>query len=133
MPVVSGQLVKSNKKMKASKILKVLKLFASLKQMREFERIQLPFIRSLIDFDIIIEIGYAQEQESKFTPKQLFLLKVGSVTTVRRRLAKLTEQGIVTRRINKNDHRSDLLTISSSTLKLLHKYGGVLSCFSMPN
>ena len=38
-----------------------MELFAALKRMREFEKLQMPFIKSLIDFDIIIEIGYAQE------------------------------------------------------------------------
>jgi DNA-binding MarR family transcriptional regulator len=108
----------------------IMKLFAGLKKIREFEKLQLPFIKSFIDFDIIIEIGYAQEQKRVLTPKQLFLLKVGSVTTVRRRLAKLTEQGIVMRRTNTRDHRSDFLTISASSLKLLDKYGGVLASIS---
>ena len=107
-----------------------MKLFAALKKIREFERLQLAFIRSLIDFDIIIEIGYAHEQKKPLTPKQLFLLQVGSVTTVRRRLAKLTEQGIVKRRTNAKDRRSEFLTISPSSLKLLGKYGSALTCFS---
>lgn len=110
-----------------------MKLFAGLKKIREFEKLQLPFIKSFIDFDIIIEIGYAQEQKKVLTPKQLFLLKVGSVTTVRRRLAKLTEQGIVMRRTNTRDHRSDFLTISASSLRLLDKYGGVLASISTSN
>jgi hypothetical protein len=110
-----------------------MKLFAGLKKIREFEKLQLPFIKSVIDFDIIIEIGYAQEQKKVLTPKQLFLLKVGSVTTVRRRLAKLTAQGIVMRRTNTKDHRSDFLTISASSLKLLDKYGGVLASISASN
>ena len=38
-----------------------MKLFAALKTVREFERSQLTFIRYLVDLDIIIEIGYAQE------------------------------------------------------------------------
>jgi hypothetical protein len=111
----------------------IMKLFAGLKKIREFEKLQLPFIKSFIDFDIIIEIGYAQEQKKVLTPKQLFLLKVGSVTTVRRRLAKLTEQGIVMRRTNTRDHRSDFLTISASSLRLLDKYGGVLASISTSN
>jgi hypothetical protein len=110
--------------------MKFPKLFAALKRMREFERLQLAFIRSLIDFDIVIEIGYAQEQNQKFTPKQLFLLKIGSVSTVRRRLLKLTEQGVVTRRTNTHDHRSDFLTLSASSLKALDKYGSVLAAIS---
>jgi hypothetical protein len=109
--------------------MKFLALFATLKKKREFERLQLPFIRSLIDFDILIEIGYAQERKKTFTPKQLFLLKIASVSTVRRRLASLTEQGTVTRRTNAADHRSDLLTLASSTLKVFERYGGVLVSF----
>ncbi len=107
-----------------------MKLFASLRMMREFERLQLPFIASLIDFDLIIEIGYAQEENKPLTPKQLFLLEIGSVTTVRRRLARLTEQGVVRRRINPEDRRSEILTISASNLKLLGKYGRVLTAFA---
>lgn len=107
-----------------------MKLFASLRMMREFERGNLPFITSLIDFDLIIEIGYAQEVEKPLTPKQLFLLEIGSVTTVRRRLARLTEQGVVRRRINPDDRRSEILTVSAPNLKLLSKYGRVLTAFA---
>jgi len=114
-----------------TKSMKTFKLFAALKKIREFERLQLPFIKSLIDFDIIIEIGHAQEQKTVFTPKQLFLAKIGSVTTVRRRLLKLTEQGIVLRRINTNDRRSDFLTLSPSSVKLMDKYGSILTSISV--
>lgn len=107
--------------------MKFPQLFATLKKIRDFERLQFPFVRSLVDFDIIIEIGHAQEQKRTLTPKQLFLLNLGSMTTVRRRLALLTEQGIVTRRANVEDHRSDLLTLSTSSLRLFDRYGGVLA------
>jgi hypothetical protein len=107
--------------------MKYLKLFAGLKKKREFERNQLPFIGSLIDYDIVIEIGYAQEQDQTFTLKHLFLTKIASDATVRRRLAKLTMQGTVRRITNVNDHRSDCLTLSASSLKILDKYGGVMA------
>ena len=110
-----------------------MKLFASLRKLREFERVQLTFIRSLIDLDIIIEIGYAQENKQPLTPKPLFLMGLGSVATVRRRLAKLTELGIVHRRANPNDQRSDVLTVSRSGLKLMGQYGAQLSGFSASN
>lgn len=108
-----------------------VKLFAALKMMREFERLELPFITSLIDFDIIIAVGFAEEEEKPLTPKSLFLLKISSVTTVRRRLAKLTEQGMVTRRTDAKDRRSDILNISPSSLKLLGRYGSVLGGISL--
>ena len=39
-----------------------MKLFTGLRKIREFERRQLPFLKSVVDFDIVIEIGYAEEQ-----------------------------------------------------------------------
>jgi DNA-binding MarR family transcriptional regulator len=107
-----------------------MKLFAGLKKIREFERTQLPFLRTVVDFDIVIEIGYAEEQGKPLTLKQLFLLNVSSRTTVRRKLAKLIERGIIVRRKQTSDQRASRLTISASTFKLLGKYGGTLTSIS---
>ena len=107
-----------------------MKLFTGLKQIREFERLQLPFLKSVVDFDIVIEIGYAQEQGQPLTRKQLFLLNIRSRTTVRRKLASLIEHGIVMRRKHANDQRASVLSISASTVKLLGKYGGTLTSIS---
>jgi hypothetical protein len=108
-----------------------MKLFTGLKKIREFERLQLPFLKSVVDFDIVIEIGYAEEQQGQpLTLKQLFLLNISSRTTVRRKLARLIEQGIVIRRKHANDHRASLLIISPSTVKRLSKYGGTLTSIS---
>ena len=107
-----------------------MKLFTGLKKIREFERKQLPFLKSVVDFDIVIEIGYAQEQGQPLTLKPLFLLNLSSRTTVRRKLARLIEQGIVIRRKHASDHRASLLVISPSVVKLLSKYGGTLTSIS---
>ena len=107
-----------------------MKLFTGLRQIREFERRQLPFLKSVIDFDIVIEIGYAEEQGQPLTLKQLFLLNIRSRTTVRRKLARLIDQGIVMRRKHANDHRTSLLTISASTVRLLGKYCGTVTTIS---
>jgi hypothetical protein len=112
--------------------MKFPQLFARLRKKREFERLQMPFINSLLDFDIIIEIGYSEEQKTAITPKQLFLLKLGSVTTVRRRLAKLTAQRVVARHANTRDHRSEFLTLSASTVRVLGKYRSVLLSITEP-
>jgi DNA-binding MarR family transcriptional regulator len=109
---------------------RAMKLFTGLKKIREFERLQLPFLKSVIDLDILIEIGYADEQGQPLTLKQLFLLNVSSRTTVRRKLDKLIEQGIVVRRKHAKDRRASLLFISSSTVKLLAKYVGALTTIS---
>jgi hypothetical protein len=108
-----------------------MKLFTGLKKIREFERRQLPFLKSVFDFDIVIEIGYAEEQGQPLTLKRLFLLNICSRTTVRRKLATLIEQGIIIRRKHANDHRASLLMISTSGVKLLCKYGGTLTSVSV--
>ena len=107
-----------------------MKLFTGLKQIREFERRQLPFLKTVVDFDIVIEIGYAEEQEQPLTLKQLFLLNLSSRSTVRRKLARLIERDIVIRRKHANDHRASLLTISPAIVKVLGKYGGTLTSIS---
>ena len=107
-----------------------MKIFTGLKKIRDFERRQLPFLKTVVDFDIVIEIGYAEEQGQSLTLKQLFLLNISSRTTVRRKLARLIEQGIVMRRKHANDGRASLLTISASSVKLLGKYGGTLTSIS---
>src|SRR5471032_946240 len=104
-----------------------MKLFTGLKKIREFERLQLPFLKSVVDFDIVIEIGYADEQGQPLTLKQLFLLNISSRTTVRRKLTRLIEQGIVMRRKHANDQRASLLTISASSVKLMGKYCSTLT------
>ena len=107
-----------------------MKLFTGLKKIREFERQQLPFLKSIVDFDIVIEIGYAEEQGQPLTLKQLFLLNFRSRTTVRRKLARLIEQGVVVRRKHANDHRATLLIISPASIRVLGKYGGTLTSIS---
>jgi len=104
-----------------------MKLFARLREIREFERKHMPFLKSIVDFDIMIEIGHAEEEGHPLTLKQLLLLNLSSRTTVRRRLARLIAQGIVKRRKNSDDHRSSLLHVAPSSIKLFDKYHGVLS------
>jgi len=107
-----------------------MKLFTGLKKIREFERLQLRFLKTVVDFDIVVEIGYAQEQGQPLALKQLFLLNFSSRTTVRRKLVRLIEQGIVIRRKHASDHRASVLIISPSSIKLLTKYGSTLSSIS---
>lgn len=110
-----------------------MKIFAAWRKVRDFERARLPFLNSVIDFDIVIEIGYAEEQQMPLTLKQLLLLMPSSRTTVRRRLARLIEHGIVVPRRNASDQRSTQLTISASSLKVFGKYAAAIStAFTVP-
>src|SRR5258706_13690352 len=104
-----------------------MKLFARLRQMREFERAQMPFLKSIVDFDIVIEVGYAEEQGQPLTLKQLLLLNHSSRTTVRRRLEHLIRQGTVRRRKNVEDRRGPVPFGLSSSFQLLGKEHRILA------
>jgi hypothetical protein len=104
-----------------------MKLFTGLKKIRELERLQLPFLKSVFDLDIVIEIGFEEEHGRPLTLKRLYLLDICSRGTIRRKLAKLIDQGIVIRRKQASDRRASLLVISPGTVKLLSKYCGGLT------
>jgi hypothetical protein len=104
-----------------------MKLFAGLRKIRGFQRLQLPFLYTLADFDIVVEIGYAEELGRPLTLKQLFLLNICSRTTLRRKLVRLIDQGVIIKRRHSTDQRATELAISSSSVKLLTRYGGALA------
>lgn len=107
-----------------------MKIFSAWRKVRDFERSRLPFLNSVIDFDILIEIGYAEEEEKPLTLKRLLLLIPTSRTTVRRRLV---GQGVVVQRKSASDQRANLLTISSTSLKVFGKYAGTITAaFNFP-
>ncbi|MEP6884241.1 MAG: hypothetical protein ABJC66_05780 [Gammaproteobacteria bacterium] len=108
-----------------------MKLFAGLRKLREFEKAQLPFLRSVIDFDIVIEIGYEQERSQPMTVKQLLLLDICSRATARRKLARLIEVGIIIPRKTLDDRRATKLVVAPSAIKLFGKYGGAIAAISV--
>jgi DNA-binding MarR family transcriptional regulator len=101
-------------------------LFVGLRRMRDLERKHLPFVRSMVEFDLIIEIGYHEERGRPLTLKHLLTLGVCTRTTLRRKLASLVEQGVVVRTRPENDGRAVLLGISKSALQRLERYRGGL-------
>lgn len=107
-----------------------MKLFTGLKKIRDFERGELPFLNSVIDFDIVIEIGYEEEHHRPITLKRLYLLDICSRGTMRRKLSALIGRGIVVRCEHPTDKRASLLAISPAIVKLLSKYGGLLTAVS---
>jgi len=88
---------------------------------------RLPFLKSVVDFDIIIEIGYEEECGRPLTLKRLYLLKVCSPGTMRRKLGGLVSRGIVLRQPHPVDRRASLLLIAPSTLKIMGKYSGIVA------
>ena len=77
-----------------------MRVFERLRTLRTFEKQHLSFLRTVEDHDLVCEIGYHQAEGRALTLKQIFLLDVGSVATVQRRLRRLKQLGVV------HQHRS---------------------------
>jgi hypothetical protein len=105
----------------------MLSVFQRLKLLREFERHQLAFLKTLEDFDLVCEIGLRQALGEPLTVKQVFLLGFGSVPTVQRRLSRLRRLGVIQQRRADADRRSVEVTLAPKVLKALGGYDDFLS------
>lgn len=97
-------------------------LFAELRKLRELERKHLPFVRSLAEFDLIIEIGYHEERGTPLTYKHLLTLGFYGRSTLNRRLNGLMAQGVLSRQRSERDGRAVYLGVSKSALQRLLRY-----------
>ena len=99
-----------------------LKGFASVREMRAYERRYLPFLKTVVDFDLTCEIGYHQLARTPLTVKHLLLLRVAAPATVMRRLDRLCAMGIVLRTRARHDGRVHELQLAPSVLRLFAAY-----------
>lgn len=80
---------------------------------------EFPGVKTYKEFDILIEIGYHQEQGCSLTMKQLMLLEIASRSTVRRHLGHLIRNGIVKKTRLVDDHRAVVLELPGATIRML--------------
>lgn len=80
---------------------------------------EFPGVKTYKEFDILIEIGYHQEQGNPLTLKQLLLLEIASQATVRRYLANLVRDGMVEKFVSADDHRYIHLKLSAQTVRMM--------------
>lgn len=105
-----------------------MNLFAGFRKMRDLERRHLPFARSLIEFDLVIEIGYHEERGNLLTLKHLLTLGICARTTLRRKLNGLVDRGVIIRTRRESDGRAVVLRVSKSAQQRLDRYrGGLLA------
>ena len=104
-----------------------MRQFEKLRALRAFERQYLDFFSTVEDHHLIGEIGYHQAKGKPLTLKQLFLLDVGSVATVQRRLRRLKEFGLVQHRRAASDRRAVELTLSPKCVRIFAKYDALMS------
>ena len=104
-----------------------MRLFAKLRAAREFERLHMEALNRLEDFDLVREIGFHQEQGAPLTMKKLYLLDLGSVATIQRRLRRLRKLGLIDQKRSSDDRRTVELALSPKLLKVFAKYAVILA------
>ncbi len=81
----------------------------------------MPFLQSLVDVDLVREIGYCQATARQMSLKVLFQHGIASVATVQRRLSRLKQLGIVLQRPSDHDRRVIHLILSPKTIDLYRR------------
>lgn len=104
-----------------------VKLFTVLRNIRGHERKHLPALMSLVDFDIVVEIGYAEETGRPLTAGALDGLKLTSRTSLHRRLKALLEAGVLGKEKMATDKRCTIFVVRPRTLAALHHYAAMLT------
>jgi hypothetical protein len=92
-------------------------------ELRAFERRYLPFLRTLEERDLLCAIAAAQAGGEPLTMKQVFLLGLGSVATVQRRLRHLKRHGAIQQKPCEHDRRAFEVTLAPRLLKALAAAG----------
>lgn len=108
-----------------------MKIFTALAQLREFEKVRLPFLNSRVDFDVVSVVGLYQERREPLLLKQLYLEVTGSFATVSRRLALLRRNGAILAESHGTDARMIMLTLSPATLELYERYAALLGSLQL--
>lgn len=101
-------------------------VFAVLQKTRVFRRRNLAFIERSEDADLILEIGFHQEQGKPLTMKALQLSGLVSVPTLQRRLRHLRQAGVVQTRKSARDGRAVELVLSPKVVKAYARYGELI-------
>jgi hypothetical protein len=101
-----------------------LESFVAMRQKRAYERRFLPFLKTVVDFDIACEIGLHQLAGAPLTVKHLLLLTLAPQATVLRRLERLCALGVVVRTRSRRDGRVHHLQLAPDPLRLFaNNYG----------
>jgi DNA-binding MarR family transcriptional regulator len=104
-----------------------MRLFGLMRSLRAFEQEHIALFGTLEDHRLLNEIGFHQANGNPITLKHLFLLDVGSIATLQRRLKRLKELGLVQDRRVASDRRTVALTLTPKCLRIFAKYDKLLA------
>jgi hypothetical protein len=103
-----------------------VKTFLVLRELHEFRKRHLTFLKTVEDIELIREIGYGQSIGRPLTLKTLFLQGIASHATVQRRLNRMRKIGVIHQQRADHDRRLAVLTLDPKILKLYEQIGRLM-------
>jgi hypothetical protein len=103
-----------------------LNTFKALRDLHEFRRRHLPYLKTIEDVELVREIGLHQSMGTPITLKALFSMGIASVATVQRRLSRLKRMGVVQQSRADYDKRILELTVSPQVLRAYERMGRLM-------
>ena len=100
-----------------------MRIFRRLSELSRFRRRHMAFIESLVDLDLLREIGLGEENGRPATLTTLLGHGVASVATVQRRLRRLKRLGLVRQVRSGEDARVQHLVLSPRVRDLYRRMG----------
>lgn len=107
--------------------------FRLLKLIRDYNHSRFPFLRTQLDFDLLLFIGHRQTLEKPMNLTDILTSNLGSVSTVVRHLGRLEKLGVVVKRKAATDKRNvhyflaqNHLTAMRELMEHLQREGGGL-------
>ncbi len=107
-------------------------IFERMRAFRALENQHIPALKTGLDRHLISEIGYHQAKGRPVSVNQLFLLNIGSIATIQRRLRRLKELGAVQHRRAASDRRTIELTLSPKYTRIFRKYDSLIRSNAAP-
>jgi len=103
-----------------------LNTFKALRDLHEFRRRHLPYLRTIEDVELVREIGFYQSMGTPLALKALFSMGIASAATVQRRLSRLKRLGVVQQTRSHYDKRILELTVSPPVLRAYERMGRLM-------
>ncbi len=101
-------------------------IFNFLARLADLEKGAVPFVWTREDRDILISIGAAQENGQPLGLKGLILRKIGTPSTLRRRVAYLIDRGYIEKTTDPKDRRAVVYVVSQPVVSYMNLLGAEL-------
>jgi DNA-binding MarR family transcriptional regulator len=104
-----------------------LAIFSRLRELSALRREQLPFMKTLEDWQLLVEIGYRQSSGEPLTVNATLRLDLGSIATVQRQIRRLRQAGVVALERGDGDRRTMVISLTPRAVKALTAFGELIS------